>query len=121
MHRVLISKKPSGGGLGAKQREKIGSHSRDFHLFGLARARHGSVGHPDAGNFFERARILAHLQQLVIGSGRAAFFGEAGPNNGEAVGVRVGQRFQQDAMHHAEDGGVGANADREGDDRGQRE
>ena len=58
---VVLIEESSGGGLGAKHPEKIGGHRRDFDLFGFARAGDGAVGQPDAANFFERARILAHL------------------------------------------------------------
>jgi hypothetical protein len=39
----------------------------------------------------------------------------------EPVGFRERQRLQQNAVHDAEDGGRGADADRECEDGGQRE
>jgi len=49
---------------------------------------------------------------LVVG---LADPGEACPDLDELLGLRVGQRAQQHCIQHAEDGGIGADAERHGD------
>ena len=57
----------------------------------------------------------------IVGRHRDWGRAETGEADGyDSVGSRIGQRFQQDRVHHAEDRGGGANAERErkqGDER----
>jgi hypothetical protein len=43
------------------------------------------------------------------------------PHDGETIGVAIGKTLQQERVDHAEDGGVGADADRERGNCDQRE
>jgi hypothetical protein len=69
----------------------------------------------------EHLRLFAVVVVLGDGHTHLSLTGEWSrlPHDGEAIAVLVGQRFQQDPVDDAEDGGVGADAQTEGGD-GQR-
>jgi hypothetical protein len=61
--------------------------------------------------------LLALIESLKIGVAHyAAFLSSAVKKDAhEALGVRVGERLQKDAVHNGKDGGVGADSEREGE------
>jgi hypothetical protein len=74
----------------------------------------------EAGHVFEAVVFVAPM--LVVHPGHADAFGLgvrfAEPD--QAFGGGVGQRAQQDGIHHAEDGGIRADAQRQSQNHDQR-
>ena len=85
------------------------------HLARLAQPYHGEA---DGGELAKRAnRLHARFQVLDLGHGKGRVFvavsRRALPNVDKPVLTAVDQRPQQNAAHQAEDGGIGANSQRQ--------
>ena len=73
-----------------------------------------------SGHGLERG-VLALPIEEVPAAVHVAITVHLGPDHDDAVGLVVGQRGQQRSVNDAEDGGVGANAEREGENGDRRE
>ena len=94
-----------------------GEQAGDFLRLGKAGDAGGAV--VPHGNVFERAVFLAvdevqrggHVEVLDIDARRGV------PHGDQALGMRIGQRLQQDALDHAENRRIGPDADGQRDQR----
>ena len=83
-----------------------------------ARRADGGGAHLIGGHLTDRAGMISVIDVLGIRQDElrkveSAFGIESPPDRNQALGFRKRQRFQHDAVDHAEDGGVGADTDRE--------
>ena len=74
------------------------------------------------GHVLEQPVLLLVVQILRVRRPGLAEVGPAAPDQGQLPGGPVGQRAEQDAVHHAEDRGVGADTEGQGqqDDGGEQ-
>jgi hypothetical protein len=100
---------------GAERREVAVVRDR-----GVDHFRRAPFGDVDAGvledrHVFERGRVALVEEEDVGRDGklRVTEAGGAAPDVHQPVGVRVGQRLEQDGVDDAEDGGGGADPERE--------
>jgi len=107
--------------LDAEQRENgsRGDHCGD--AFGRACAGEIEAQAVNGGDLGERAVLRLEVEEV---GAREGSFGEMGlrlPEPDEFARRRVGQGAHEDGVDYAEDGGVGANAESEGQDGGEGE
>jgi hypothetical protein len=108
----------------AQEAEEIARHVARPHL--LALAVHGQAihsEHPDRGHIGKHiAGLLLHVHGIRIGKDRGRSTAlSSGRQEDNAFRVFHGQRSKDQAVHHAEDHGVGADAEGEGKNRDRGE
>jgi hypothetical protein len=122
--RIVLAGKPTAEhGRDSEDRQDAISDQENAHQFGVADAGYiaGVVGkHAD---ILEGPVLLAINE--IVGRRRAQFLdiqarGDV-PYSHQIVGLRIGQRLQQHALEHAENGRIGAHADSQGDERDRGE
>ena len=103
-------------GVHPKHFEEVARHAGRPHLLRLADAGDAGGERDDDADPVEAAVQLLDLPKL-----RARhpilrkYVPEIRPDQRQAIGFLVGQRPQKDRVHHAEDGGVGADSQRQGE------
>ena len=112
---VTRFERASKGGLGAEQREEVGTHQTDAELFRVGLAGERGGGRPDGAETVEAGAALVEIQQLRTRQRRAgiALRGLVGPDEDETGWVAERQRLDEQRVGDAEDGRVGADAERE--------
>ena len=75
---------------------------------------------PEAGHIFKAMIFVAPMLVVHPGDADAFGLGVRFTKPDQALGGGVGQRSQQDRIHHAEDGGVRADAQRQSQNHDQR-
>ena len=99
------------------------AHDGSLNFSGLTEAHHAHADGRKITKF--RDGVDAGFEVLDFGNGEIDFI-HADPlgallNVNEAVFIGVDERLKQDAAYQAEDGGVGADAERQSSDDGERE
>ena len=112
--------------LDPEQREQVGRDRLAQQPLGIALARHREIARQEAGDAVEGSRLALQVQQIRIRDPRVvpvlrlqAMRRVQGDDAVAAIAKR--QRTQQQRIDDAEDRDVGANADGQRDERGQRE
>ena len=108
----------------AEHLEERGRDRRPQVPFGIAaavRQRQAAAG--ERRDVRDRRRRPPDVEVVLVRDARAldahALVGRV--DDGDLLGVGIGVRVQEDAVHHAEDRGVGANPERQADDRHRQE
>ena len=103
----------SRGGFYAKNTKKIRRNASAGITLSLAITRQVCTGAEkiDGGDGGEAPAVLFPEARFGRGNAAADYVAAVQPvQHDDAIGMRVGQRPQQDSVNHREDGGVGANA-----------
>ena len=100
----------------AEQRQEIGGDQADLHLLRFAFSGQRSGGYPNAAHLVEFPGPLADLEEFETRSRRAVGISQARPDDRQAIGMRVREGPQEHGIDEAEDRGVGADSDCQGDD-----
>ena len=118
---LVTAKGPSLGRPNAEHVEEARAHPGGFDPDGRAPAGEGRSAAVDRGHGLEALRLRLEVEEVLgrVDLGESAFPGLGDLD--QALGLRVGQRPEQDRAHHAVDGAVGADAQGEGGNRHQRE
>jgi hypothetical protein len=100
----------------AQHLEQVGGRSQNVDAVRLVEAGEVHGGALRDGDIIERLALRADVVELPGGRPveHDADAGRPKPEHGEAVGVGERQRTQQQRVHYAEYGGVGADADGQG-------
>jgi hypothetical protein len=111
-------------GLDTEQREEGGRDQGRFYADRYSIGSDVEAGSVDRGDFGE-AVVAAEVLELggrnpvmVVGDANA---GETHPELNQLAGIWIGQRLKNDSVHDTENGGVGANAQSQGEYRDQGE
>ena len=118
-HAVRVLEVAADRHLRADHRQKVRRDCRGPNLLGLPCVTRDRL--PERGDRGHLLEDLLLLDQLGIIARRDREIDDVPraqvlPDEHEPIGVRVRQRPQQHGVHHAENGGAGANAERERDD-----
>jgi len=103
-------------GLNAEKRENGSRSDHSWDPFGRAESSEIEAQAVNRGNFGEGTVLRLEIEEV---GGREGSFGKMGlrlPEPNEFVGRRIGERTHKDGVDHAEDGGVGTNAESKGED-----
>jgi hypothetical protein len=94
-------------------------HDADVDTVGLALFQKVEVHLVVFDQRIERGCLLAVVVQLLDGHTRIRTAGQRGglAHEEQPLAVRIRQRFEQHAVYHAEDGGIGADTEAERQDR----
>jgi hypothetical protein len=104
--------------LDAEDIEVRGGDAHALQFFGLAGAgQRDGAAEIERGHVFEDGVLVLPVEEVERGDAIAAAARRLLPNHHDAVRVAVGQGLEQHAVHETEDGGVGSDAEREGQQR----
>ena len=118
---LLVGEEAAEVGGRPQQREERRRHPRPAQGDGAVGARPVDRGGPVGGELLERSRVVLEQGHRTVREKRARPSPERLADAHDRLGVRPGQRPQQDAVDDAEHRGVGADAEGEGRDRGEGE
>src|SRR5713226_1154867 len=107
-----------------KDGEEVGGDEADGHLlralvtFGGAEVDGGAASTGGGGELLKGAAALLIIAKVGRGNGgqRLAAGAVIVPDGGQAIGLEVGKRAQEHGVNHGEHSGIGADAEREGQD-----
>ena len=110
-------------GLAPSRREVVGTGDETFGADGAVAAADGAVGRSDGGNVLKDAGVILEIPEFGRGHADVFFIGAAKvvEDADELLGLREGQRAEEDGVDDGESGDVGADAEREseGGDEGE--
>jgi hypothetical protein len=105
-----------------EHREDFLADGHDGDALGSVVGGLGLVVPEDAAGGFEDVETAVGVGGVVLGGAAGKVVpGELVPDHDEAAGVGVGERAQEEGVHHAEDGGIRADAEGEGQHGGDGE
>ena len=108
-------------GTDAERVEEVRRHPHAVDPLGLAvRGQRGSPGSNDC-HLFERVASVAPVEKRRVADVAGGAVGTAIADHHEPLGERVGKRPKEDGVQDAENRRVGADAERQGDQRDRRE
>jgi hypothetical protein len=107
--------------LDAERREDVGGSEPAGELERLTIELNSQAGRPDHADVFERAVPLAPLDEVRRRDDASCLIPAGFVDRDDAVRIPIGKRLQHDPADDAEDGGSGADAKRQGDQRGNGE
>jgi hypothetical protein len=99
----------------AEQREVVVAHYRGLDPLGLVRAGQVDVDRPHGGQVADRRHFREEIVVFGLRHGHLTPFAaqQLGPEAHQLIRLRIRQRLEQHRVDHAEDRGVGADAQRE--------
>ena len=108
-------------GVDSEDAEEVGRDHLAAEVLGLPSSGHVGVLPAERGQALEAAAVLLPVDEVRIGDRHAREVRRRLAEPHQAVGIAVGQRLEENAVDDAEDGGVGADPERQRDHRDGRE
>src|SRR5256885_7706207 len=102
-------------------RSKVCRHHPELYLLGFALARQSTALRPDSAQVFKQPAAFADGHQFRPGGRSAPFVSMDGPDDGQPMGFRKRQLFEQHGMNDGEDGGSCADAEGQSGHRDESE